>query len=309
MLHLFPNSTKIIKAKREFHKGMLDFVLKRIDNIRQINNANTSVIETMFSNLINGHIDDILIGKPEMLVEINNQINPFINFSSDLRIGIEYVFNYNLFSNKSPKRYDAYKLAQSLDVNTCTYCNRNYTSTIIRNSDGKKLIRPQFDHYFDKATNPLLAISFFNLIPCCSICNSSIKGTVKFNLNDFLHPYIDNNIDDIRFTYKYSNQTKNGLKVEIVTPNPSKAKNTVEAFAIEEVYNGHTSELLDLIKTRQYFSDRYLSILSSNLLKDIIVSKEDLYRIVFGTEYDAVHFVNRPFSKFKYDILKELGII
>lgn len=308
MLYLYPNTTKIIKAKRAFHKGMLDFILKRIDNIGKIQNANVSIIETIFSNIIIDHIDNILIGNPSTLIAINNQINPFINFSADLRLGVEYVFNYDLFIKKAKKRYDAYNLAESLDINTCPYCNRNYTNTVIR-SNGEKLTRPQFDHYIDKGTNPLLAISFFNLIPSCSICNSSIKGTAKFDLDNYLHPYIDNNIEDIRFTYKYSNQTKTGLKVQVETPDQSKSKNTVEAFAIEQIYNSHTSELLDLIKTRQYFSDKYLSILRSNLLKDVIVSRDDLYRIVFGTEYDSINFVNRPFSKFKNDILKELGII
>jgi len=212
MLHLNPNTTKIIKAKRAFHKGMLDFILNRIDKIGEIQNANVSIIETIFSNIINEQIDNILIGDPKTLVKINNQINPFINFSPDLRKGVEYVFNYELFIKKAKRRYDAYNLAESLDINTCPYCNRNYTNTVIR-SNGAKLTRPQFDHYLDKATNPLLAVSFYNLIPSCSICNSSIKGTAKFNLNDYLHPYIDNNVNDIRFTYKYSNQTKTGLKV------------------------------------------------------------------------------------------------
>lgn len=309
MLHLNPNSIKIIKAKKAFHKGMLDFILDRIDNIRKIKNVtHISSIETIFSNLINEHIDDILIGEPSKLFEINEHINPFINFSPDLRIGVEYVFNYELFIKKAKNRYDAYKLAESLDINTCPYCNRNYTNTVIR-SNGEKLTRPQFDHYFDKARNPLLAVSFYNLIPCCSICNSSIKGTAKFNLNDYTHPYIDNNIEEIHFTYKYTNQTKTGLKVKVLTPDPSKTKNTIEAFAIEQVYNSHTDELLDLIRTRQYFSDKYLSILSSNLLKGVILSREDIYRIVFGTEYNSINFINRPFSKFKNDILKELGII
>lgn len=129
------------------------------------------------------------------------------------------------------------------------------------------------------------------------------------NLNKYLHPYVDNNINDIKFTYKYSHETKSGLRVKVNTQDPSKAKNTIEAFAIEEVYNSHTGELLDLIKTQQYFSEKYLSILSSNLLKDIIVSKEEIYRIVFGTEYNSKNYVNRPFSKFKSDILQELGII
>lgn len=308
MLHINPNTPKIIIAKRAFHPGMLDFVFKRFDKIGELQDVNVALIQRFFEIHVFDLIDDLLIGTPDRLIQISNNLNPFIDFSSDIRKGIEYVFNYDIFIKKAKTRYDAYKLADSLDVRTCTYCNRNYTNTIIRNS-GDKLARPQFDHYFDKASHPVLAISFYNLIPSCSICNSSIKGTHKMNLTDYMHPYIDNNLNDIRFTYKYSLESKSGLRIKVITQIDSKARNTIDAFAIEEVYNSHTGELLDLIKTRQYFSDKYLSILSSNLLRDVIISKEDLYRIVFGTEYDSSNFMNRPFSKFKSDILKELGII
>ncbi|MBI3217895.1 MAG: hypothetical protein HYZ44_00115 [Bacteroidetes bacterium] len=308
MLYINPNTPKIITAKRAFYAGMLAFVCKRVDKIDELKGVNVAVIHRFFENHVFDLIDDILLGKPDRLVQISNYLNPFIEFSYDVRQGIEYVFNYDVFIKKAKSRYDAYKLADSLDVRTCTYCNRNYTNTVIRN-DGDKLTRPQFDHYFDKATYPVLAISFYNLIPSCSICNSSVKGTQKMNLADYMHPYLDNNLNDIRFTYKYSLESKSGLRILVKTPPASKASNSVKAFAIEEVYNSHTGELLDLIKTRQYFSDRYLSILSSNLLRDVIVSKEDLYRIVFGTEFDSDNFMNRPFSKFKRDILKELGII
>lgn len=308
MLFLNPNTPKVIKAKKTFHTGMLDFLCKKIDKISSIEGVNTLMIKGFFENHILEKLDDILIGKPETLIEINTQVSPFIEISPDIRKGIEYVFDYDLFTTKAKNRYDAYRLADSVDVRTCTYCNRNYTNTVIR-SNGQKLTRPQFDHYFDKASYPLLAVSFYNLIPSCYICNASIKGTAKMNLNNYLHPYLDNEINDIRFTYKYSKDTKSGLRVKVVTPLNSKAKNTVEVFAIEEVYNSHTGELLDLIKTRQYFSDKYLSILSSNLLRHVIVSKEDLYRMVFGTEYDTINFINRPFSKFKNDILKELGVV
>ena len=308
MLNLNPSTLKIIKAKRAFHQGMLDFVIKRIDWIEARANVNSSIVMTLFDNHILNHLDDILISKPPKLLEISNFLKPFIDFIPDFRTAIEYVFNYKIFISHAESRFDAYQLAESLDIRTCTYCNRNYTNTVIK-KDGKKLTRPQYDHYFDKANHPILAISFYNLIPSCSICNSSIKGTQKMTLNDYTHPYLDNTLSDIRFTYKYSNKSKNGLQVKVVSPDLSKEKNTVEAFAIEEVYNSHTGELLDLLRTKQYFSDRYLSILKSNMLKDVIVSKEDLYRIVFGTEYDETNFINRPFSKFKSDILKELGII
>lgn len=308
MLHINPNTPKIFKAKRAFHTGMLEFVFSRIDKISKLEGVNTAIIERFFEHHVSPFINDILIGNPARLMEISNNLNPFIGFSKDIEKGIKYVFNYKTFIDKVNSRYDAYNLAESLDVTTCTYCNRNYTNTVIR-KDGNKVTRPQFDHYFDKASHPVLAISFFNLIPSCSICNSSIKGTHKMNLTDYMHPYIDNNLDDIHFTYKYSIDSKSGLRIRVNTPPSSKAFNSVAAFAIEEVYNSHTSDLLDLLKTKQYFSDKYLSILSSNLLRDVTVSKEDVYRIVFGTEFDSINFMNRPFSKFKSDILKELGII
>lgn len=308
MLYLNPNTPKFIKAKRAFHQGMLDFVIQRIDRIGQRVNVNSLMVMRLFDNHIIDHLDDILIGKPAKLIEISDYLKPFIDHIPDFKKAIEYVFNYKIFISYAESRFDAYQLAESLDVRTCTYCNRNYTNTVIKD-DGRKLTRPQFDHYFDKASHPILAVSFYNLIPSCSICNSSIKGTQKMTLNDYAHPYLDNILRDIRFTFKYSDKSKNGLKVKVETPYPSKAKNTVEAFAIEEVYNSHIGELLDLLRTKQYFSERYLAILKANLLKDVIVSKEDFYRIVFGSEYDETNFVNRPFSKFKSDILKELGII
>ncbi|KEO72224.1 hypothetical protein [Anditalea andensis] len=308
MLYLNPNTPKFIKAKRAFNQGMLDFVFKRIDTIKKLEGVNTNQIECFFDLYINEHLDEILIGRPTVLNQINQRLNGTVKLSKSLLKGVEHVFNYDSFIYKKKKMYDGYKLAEDLDVRTCTYCNRNYTNTVI-SSNGQKITRPQFDHYFDKRQNPLLAISFYNLIPSCSICNSSIKGTHKMTLNDYTHPYLDNALGDITFTYKYSHKSKNGLKVKVITPDPSKAKNTVDAFAIEEVYNSHTGELLDVLRTKQYFSERYLTILKSNLLKDVIVSKEDLYRIVFGTEYDETSFINRPFSKFKNDILKELGII
>ncbi len=308
MLNISPNTPKIIKAKRAFHLGMLQFLCKRIDKIEKLEGVNIEIVQSFFENLVFDLLDDLLTGKPEKLMEISISLMPFIEASADIKKGVEYVFNYDVFIKKAKKRYDAYELAETLDVRTCTYCNRNYTNTVIT-KNGNKLTRPQFDHYFDKASHPLLAISFYNLIPSCSTCNSSIKGTHKMNLNDYNHPYLDDSLNDIRFTYKYSKETTSGLRIKVKTPAGSKAYNTTAAFAIEEVYNSHTGELLDLIKTRQYFSDKYLTILSSNLLRHVIISKEDLYRMVFGTEYDSINFVNRPFSKFKSDILKELGII
>ena len=110
---------------------------------------------------------------------------------------IKYVFDYAKFSKKSKVKsnWDGYSLAKKLKVNVCPYCNRLYTTTVVKRKkvgisiEKSKLIRPEFDHFYIKSHHPYLALSFYNLIPSCKVCNSSLKGDVDMNYRDFVHPY------------------------------------------------------------------------------------------------------------------------
>jgi len=66
------------------------------------------------------------------------------------------IFNYSDFTIKNEK-YDAYHLAEKLDIPTCPYCNRMYTKTVMGEA-GEKIIRPEFDHWFPKSQYPLSSI-------------------------------------------------------------------------------------------------------------------------------------------------------
>lgn len=315
MIYINPISPNNITVRDEFLEHMLIFVFKRIDNLNECNTikslstSNKKAITFFFDNFINSNLEEILIGNPMEIEEINSKINNLISPKSGLFKAIEYVFNYDSFIAKTKKRYNAYNLANALNINTCTYCNRNYTNTVIT-KDGAKLIRPQFDHFYDKGTNPLLALSFYNLIPSCTICNSNIKHDKKFKLSSHIHPYLDNIINDFSFTYDYTNESQSGLKIIVDSPIGSKIEKTFKDMSLETVYNAHISELKDLLDIRYKFSDRYLSNLSTNIFGSTIkMSQEELYRLAFGTEYLEENFSKRPFSKFKSDILKELGII
>ena len=61
----------------------------------------------------------------------------------------------------------AYWLQSQLSVKVCPYCNRMYTTTLY----GKKRVRPDFDHFYPQSRYPYLAVSLFNLIPSCNVCN------------------------------------------------------------------------------------------------------------------------------------------
>jgi hypothetical protein len=172
-----------------------------------------------------------------------------------------------------------------------------------------KIMRPQFDHWFPKSKYPLLALSFYNLIPSCSVCNSSAKGDATFLLDTHLHPYIDS--DSLKkFSFTYG--TGKGMRQYDIEINQLssdlKAVTTFNDMNLKEMYNAHQSELDDLIITKNNFSDTYIN----DVIKSFPLSKLtpiEAYRILFGTEYSEEDFHKRPFSKFKSDILKQLKII
>lgn len=212
------------------------------------------------------------------------------------------IFNYTGSFSKKNTKYSTYNLASNLDINTCVYCNRTYTKTVF---NPNKITRPEFDHWFPKSKFPLLALSFYNLIPSCHICNSSVKGDEEFNLTDHLHPYIDKVID---FQFSYDHKDYHNFTFKIVSVAGSKEEKTVEAFKLKEIYETHEDEIQDLRKIRDVYSDRYLQNLTTQF-KGLTISEDEVYRLAFGVYKDENLFEKRPLSKMKKDILIELGII
>ena len=99
------------------------------------------------------------------------------------------IFDYDGQLSRNKSR--SYKLSMGQGRNTCTYCNRQYVITVNGKNDKERIARPQLDHWFSKELYPLLSLNIYNLIPCCSICNSSIKRNTIFSLDTHIHPYRD----------------------------------------------------------------------------------------------------------------------
>ena len=215
------------------------------------------------------------------------------------------IFDYDRFISKSTTR--SYKIANIHNRNTCTYCNRLYTLTVAgedKNRDDR-ITRPEFDHWFPKSRYPILALSFYNLIPSCHVCNSGMKGNANFNRNDYTHPFYKEDDQVFKFSYRKENVQDNNVR--ILVEEDSKIDKTLKAFKIEEVYNGHSHlELRDLIELKHKYSKNYLDILFNKTFKSLKVGKKEAYRLVFGVEFEEEDFHKRPFSKFKKDILSEL---
>lgn len=281
----------------------------------------SSTINKELKEYIEINLKKIIKGRPHELKTLNTNFKSLKAYRSTkiIKGKISKIFDYKYFATKKNNAYDGYELAQKLNIRTCLYCNRNYTLTVAKGRRKiDKITRPEFDHFFDKSENPLLALSIQNLIPSCKTCNSSLKGSIKFNLLSHLHPYQDEVINF--YSYKFvphdvksiiGGKSNLSVKLNISSGDMDidrKITKSKDIFKLEDIMSAHSDELKDLFNIRYKFSERYFEELF-NKYKSLGLNYNDVYKVVFGVEYNDINFSNRPFSKLKKDILQELGII
>lgn len=242
-------------------------------------------------------------GKPHLLLRVNEKYNN-LNLADIDRINVKKFFTETAYPSHFQQKVSK-DFLNLLEIDTCVYCNRNYTLNLVGTN-----ARAELDHWFPKSEFPLLALSFYNLIPSCHSCNH-IKGNSRdYNwltaLENMNHPYFEKN--DFKFSYSY-NKSLNNFNVEINVESDSKTERTLEFNKTKEIYNAHSEkELKDLLDLRYKYSNNYLDILLKTFV-DLPISKEEAIRMVFGIELNEEDFHKRTFSKFKKDIIEELRII
>ncbi|HDR4425384.1 hypothetical protein IQ781_06255 [Bacillus sp. N447-1] len=276
---------------------------------------------------------DILCGEPMVLQKIIEHVET--NYSdllysapesnqepaSPLHKGLKKIFSYDNFC-KRDKSWGAYALTERLNVKVCPYCNRQYVHTL-KMENGK--MRASLDHFYDKGTYPFLSISFYNLIPCCHLCNSSLKGRKRFNINTHLHPYIEGFDQKASFTVKFKKEVVDftgilnnnsdvfdiGFRVEKgkgSNKSYQKAKRNIRDFNLNEIYNLHKDYVAEiLLKSVIYNEDFVNSIYSS--YPHLFTGKEEILRLITSNYVSADELDKRVLAKLTYDIASEFGLI
>ena len=227
---------------------------------------------------------------------------------------IEKIFDYDGVFNGNGKEV-AYWLARITGRNTCTYCNRQYIFTIEKeqeDGEANKIVRPVFDHWFSKSKYPLLSLNLYNLIPSCTICNSSIKGNMVLELDKHIHPYVkDPQASAFKFLAKPKLLATSEWELKIDCEPGSKIDNTIKALELETIYSMHAPlEVKDIMDFNNAYPEGYVNSLLDDLLKKNSsgLSRTDVYRILFGVEAHSDKFLDRPLSKLKHDLLKQIGL-
>lgn len=274
------------------------------------NSRKRSNLDSDFVNLFNTSlIEELITAKPNRLLQIEEILK--VNYLAipgktlvQFKRNAKKLFVNSGYTDWFLEQRMNYKLAQKIDIHTCSYCNREYIF-VYEKRNGRGMV-PQFDHWFNKLDYPVLALSFYNLIPSCNTCNT-IKSTVAMSLSRHLHPYIDTILPT---SYRFSYVHESVSKLKLVLRNNSinnKPSQTFSALEIPAIYSGHSNkELRDLYNLRYKYSDNYLYILLSKTFGELSISETEKYRLIFGIELDEKNYHKRIMSKFKKDIISEL---
>ncbi len=223
---------------------------------------------------------------------------------------IKKVFRYDSFSDRNV----AYDIMRKMDVRVCPYCNRQYTVTL---RDSK--VRPQFDHYFPKAVYPYLALTLFNLVPSCGICNLA-KSSLDTVSEAILYPYEEEFGEDIVFRtemhkgasfikYLYGLTDEFEVKIEsskgIVN---DKVNRQIERLHLNDLYNEHKDYIRDIAKNRYIYSDKRINELLTKYPL-LFKSRDEVIKTVYMNDIRKDKWGKRPLAKLTKDIYDELKIV
>ncbi len=284
------------------------------------------------------NLESIVIGKPNTLEyhrEKLIQLSQNFEFTKEekkktieqkkILENLNWIFNYTGFSSsgfskkKTKKTNKSYSysgniLVKNLNISVCPYCNRN---TIYSINNGQNRTS-DLDHYYPQSKYPYFALSFYNLVPSCKVCNQlksdsddkecinpyddrfdmnkNMKFSLKVTSSKFYHSEKGFEID-----YRYDEQISDNEKIRI--------ENNLDDFKLRDLYQNHKNIILELIQKEAIYNESYLDELLTQYEGILFKNKEDLQRLISGGYVSDKEIGKRPLSKLIKDISEEIGLL
>lgn len=218
---------------------------------------------------------------------------------------LEKIFKYtNGYDQRISKFFK--DRADLLKIYTCHYCDMAYINAYVETTKGGLKSQFDVDHFLPKKVCPPLALSLFNFVPSCPVCNERIKGE---NL-----PSVSK-LEDLRFLspssldYDFHRKAKLKLGHRIETDGSKThfiyfvAKypydEYVNFFHLRDRYEYHKAEAMRLEQLKKSYSKAQIKAIAKILRRSSSTVRED----IFNKKYLEQH--HRCFCKFTQDILNQ----
>jgi len=202
-----------------------------------------------------------------------------------------------------------------LNPRVCYYCNIDYVNVYVEENGGLKN-KFTLDHFIDKGNYPYLALSFFNLIPCCSVCNTKIKGQQNFYEDEklrYTNPYskdFDFN-QKVKFKLFLSDKcqdlhikSKDDIEIPLKEKYSDKYQKYIDVFKLNDRYSAHKDIVYEMMKNAELYPESRLKELQELTGIPYQEIKKDIFKLID----DNADLSKEPFSKLIKDISQELGL-
>lgn len=229
---------------------------------------------------------------------------------------IEGVFNYKEFGQGTKWNRNIFLTLTGIEV--CPYCNRQYITSF--NIDEHNRTTADLDHYYAQSKYPFLALSIYNFIPSCAICNRTFKNDCD---EEVVYPY-DECFDDDEvkfitnfnsgneFTYLIGEDLRFNLEFNKIekcnVERAERIKNSKKVFKLENVYSNNKQYVRDLIKRFYYYNEKWIEEIENTYGSRLSLSRNEIVELEFGNYLTPENFNKKPLAKLTKDILDELGL-
>ena len=257
-------------------------------------------------------IKNLLVGEVPYLEKAMVKIGQI----ESIEIQKEFERVYTNFSN----RKFGHQWAERLGVTVCPYCNRSYIFTVRKDASNGKA-RPQYDHFFPKSKYPYLAVSMYNLIPSCAVCNSgkSDKDSFQDQKVQYLNPYVEGygtktflqiapkkKKDRIRgcvgLAEEYTVKPKSAPDVD--KDAAKRIQDTWDLLKLGPLYEKHSDYIRNILRAKQIYTEEYLDQLMKSF-PGAFDDMDDLRNVVYFNYLDEEDWGKRILAKLTHDLEAE----
>lgn len=193
------------------------------------------------------------------------------------------------------------RMVNELGITVCPYCNRDYINTRSDLNTGSQL-----DHFYCRSSYPFLAVSLYNLIPACGVCNLT-----KLNkTNKLISPY------DYKYEFYKTEFLCDESTGEILWNkfDETEIRENVKVLKLKEAYKIHEdNEIKEILNKRNIYVKSQIDEILKVLNKETggttrPFTEEQLKEWIYGKTISDKDYKLTSLGKLKHDILKQLGV-
>lgn len=304
------------QVEREFLALVKPTIERELTSLKLRNKKRKSLVIRLVSNL-----NTILIGKPLALENFVRRIKKsgLLNSLDDRKFSnrLSKIFNYKSFRGSVKK---GVWLGNILSIKACLYCNSQFTLSLTKS----KKLTYTFDHFFPQTKYPFLAVSMYNLIPCCNYCNQR-KSKSEYLLDELISPHVESFDDILIFktdpssiinfiSGKYKSNDLIQLKLEYKRTNPlingtEKFKNQLFQFDLEDVYENHKDIVGEIYIKSKIYTPAFRKYLKAFNKYTAFLTDDQVDQLIVGNYVSNNDINRRPLTKLCQDISREARMI